>query len=110
MTQCGFLQQSYNNCVLTLPSLLLWQFQLTFQHVHNQAGDNPEMHALFYFFARLYQTVVTGIFVFDGPGQPSVKHGKKVCGPLNWMLPKMKAFIGAFGFHWYEVDIISLTP
>lgn len=71
---------------------------------HLTAGENPELRTLFYKLARLLDTCVLPIFVFDGPFRPSVKRGRNVVTAEPWLTNGFKELIKAFGFHWHQVS------
>ena len=73
------------------------------------AGENPALRALFYKLARLLNTCILPVFVFDGPWRPSVKRGKKVLTTLNWTAGDFKQLIEAFGFCSHQVCIEART-
>jgi len=69
-----------------------------------QAGENPAIRVLFFRLCRLISISVAAVFVFDGPGRPSTKRGKKVKTSVpHWMTLHFQRLIEAFGFHWYTV-------
>ncbi|KAJ6579195.1 PIN domain-like protein [Mycena vulgaris] len=83
----------------------IWMSQCTavFQApgLHFQAGENPELCALFYKICELSKYCVTAIFVFDGPGRPDIKRGKQVIDRPHWITEHFQAMISAFGFYHY---------
>ncbi|KAJ6530470.1 hypothetical protein DFH09DRAFT_1093516 [Mycena vulgaris] len=86
----------------------IWMSQCTavFQSpgLHLQAGENPELCALFYKICELSKYCVTAIFVFDGPGRPDIKRGKQVIDRPHWLTEHFQAMISAFGFYHYTAS------
>ncbi|KAF8956168.1 PIN domain-like protein [Flammula alnicola] len=66
---------------------------------HSQAGQNPELKALFYRLAWLSRSPTSVLFVFDGPGRPKMKRGKHVRSPPHWMTRKFRELAEGFGFY-----------
>ncbi|EPQ56082.1 PIN domain-like protein [Gloeophyllum trabeum ATCC 11539] len=65
---------------------------------HAYRGQNPELNTIFSRLARLGRLPVAAIFVFDGPGRPPVKRGKRVFAREHWLIQTFEKFIKAFGF------------
>lgn len=80
--------------------------QSIFYHdAHPQAGKNPELRDLGYL-----KTTTTLIFVFDGPGRPSIKRGKHVVPKPHWLTEGFKEMILAAGYHVCIVRLILHLP
>ncbi|KAJ7242309.1 hypothetical protein C8J57DRAFT_1526343 [Mycena rebaudengoi] len=45
--------------------------------------------------------MVTVVFVFDGPGRPALKHGKRVIAKPHWLTDEFQVLIEVFGFYFY---------
>jgi holliday junction resolvase YEN1 len=81
---------------------------MPFRYGHAQAGANPELRTLFFRLARYLQFPIAPVFVFDGPGRPSVKRGRKVIKIAHWLTTRVQEMISLFGFQWYKVsDLLS---
>jgi Holliday junction resolvase YEN1 len=74
-----------------------------FRHSHHNAGENPEMRTLFYRLCHLLRHHTHAIFVFDGPGRPEIKRGKKVKKTPHWLKRAFVDMLGLFGFAVHEV-------
>ena len=77
------------------------------------AGVNGQLPGggLYIFFNKLaayLKCPLTLIFVFDGPGHPEIKRGKKVRDILPWWTDRAKDLIRYFGYHVHEVCKIFL--
>ncbi|KAJ7629828.1 PIN domain-like protein, partial [Mycena rosella] len=60
------------------------------------------LRTFFFKLCNLQQAAVTPVFVFDGPGRPTMKRNKKVSQePLSFTEP-LKTLIKSFGFYFYE--------
>jgi Holliday junction resolvase YEN1 len=80
------------------------QAEAVFFHLgHATAGQNPELRMLFFKLAKLLNTCILPIFVFDGPLRPAVKHGLNVVPITHWLTNDFKELIDAFGFYLHEV-------
>ena len=66
---------------------------------HAQAGENPELRALFYRLCHLLRRPIMAVFVFDGPQRATYKCKKLVVTQPIWITQLFQAFIAAFGFH-----------
>ncbi|KAJ7893693.1 PIN domain-like protein, partial [Mycena olivaceomarginata] len=44
------------------------------------------------------------VFVFDGPGRPSIKRGTRVISRPLWLIDHLKKMITYFGFHFYDAS------
>jgi len=82
-------------------SIWFTQAQFAFRAGHAQAGENPELRAIFYKLAHLLQIPITPLFVFDGAQRPSMKRGVRVVKKPNWLTKPMQELISAFGFEYY---------
>lgn len=87
------------------------QTQGAFSHpgLHYQAGENAELHTLYFRLLRLLKLSLKPIFVFDGPSRPSVKCSKHVLTAAHWLTTGFKQLITAFGFDHHTVRAVS-TP
>ena len=78
--------------------------QTQFHHPqHAQAGENPELRALFYRLCHLLRRPITAVFVFDGPQRATYKRNRLVVTQPIWITQLFQAFIAAFGFHSHMV-------
>ena len=85
-------------------SIWMMKAQIVFHKPsHAQCGKNPELCALFYWLCYLARFQLSAVFVFDGAGRPSSKHGKQVRSKPHWLTEDFKKFISMFGFHYYVV-------
>ncbi|CAA7267181.1 unnamed protein product [Cyclocybe aegerita] len=66
---------------------------------------NPELATLFARCARLFKLPICPLFVFDGPGRPKNKRGKKVRGTRLWLEQDFKTMLDGFGFTWIEAPL-----
>jgi Holliday junction resolvase YEN1 len=89
-----------------LDSIWMSQVQFAFQVRHAQAGENPELRTLYYKLAYLLQFPVTPIFVFDGPGRPSIKRRRNVTKRPNWLTMLFMELLDAFNFQYYTASVI----
>lgn len=81
--------------------------QSVFYHeAHSQTGENPELKALFHRLAHYLKYGIILIFIFDGPGRPSVKRGKKVGSKPHWLTQGFQELITAFGYHIFTVSSV----
>ena len=90
------------------PAGSIWftQAQFAFRAGHAQAGENPELRAIFYKLAHLLQIPITPLFVFNGAQRLSMKRGVRVVKKPNWLTKPMQELISAFGFEYYTVCIL----
>ena len=70
---------------------------------HAQAGENPELRALFYRLCHILRRPITAVFVFDGPQRATYKRDRLVVTQPIWITQLFQAFIAAFGFHSHTV-------
>lgn len=85
-------------------SIWMGQAEAVFFHPgHATAGQNPELRTLFFKLAKLLNTCILPIFVFDGPLRPAVKRGQNVVPIAHWLTNDFKELIDAFGFYSHEV-------
>ena len=91
-------------------SIWLYQVQEALRSVpsHASLGQNPELNSLFLKLARLLRTCVLPIFVFDGPGRPPTKHGRKVVPVVPWLTQDFQRIIDAFGFCSHQVSFHTI--
>lgn len=80
-----------------------WQAVFKKSGLHSQAGENPELRAFFYQLCEFSKAPITLVFVFDGPGRPSIKRGKKVKTKPLWLIEHVKKVIKAFGYYFHMV-------
>ena len=67
-------------------------------------GENPQLRTLLFRLVRLMNSPFLPLFVFDGPGRPSEKRGKKINrSKPHSLVDGMKRLIVAFGFEWRTV-------
>lgn len=71
-----------------------------FHAAYGKEGENPELRTLFFRCTRLLQSPLLPLFVFDGPGRPAEKRGKRIKGQQHHLVDGMKKIIEAFGFEW----------
>ncbi|KAK0188196.1 hypothetical protein F5146DRAFT_746034 [Armillaria mellea] len=75
----------------------LWFFHAEY----GQEGENPELRTLFFRLGLLLRHPILPLFIFDGPGRPAWKRGKRInTWAENPLTEGLKAFIEAFGFEW----------
>ena len=74
---------------------------------HLQAGQNPELHVLFYQLAALSWLPISAVFVFDGVHRPKTKRGKTVRTFPHWLLTSFRKLAEAYGFHCHTVMLTS---
>lgn len=75
----------------------LWFFHAEY----GKEGDNPELRTLFFRLGHLLRHPILPLFIFDGPGRPAWKRGKRInTWAENPLTEGLKAFIEAFGFEW----------
>jgi hypothetical protein len=69
---------NYNYILSSKHSIWIGQAQAIFnsQELCAQAGENPELHVLYFHLAHLLKLPVMAVFIFDGLKRPAVKHGK----------------------------------
>lgn len=72
----------------------LWLFHAR----QGQDGSNPELRTLFFRLCRLLALPILPLFVFDGPGRPSLKRGKSIKGVRHPLQTPFVEMIQAFGF------------
>ena len=95
-------------CFLPSPRIWLSQSRTAFVVGHAQAGENPELRAIFFKLVRLLETPVTPLFVFDGPGRPMKKRGVNVVKKPEWMIKPLQEMLDAFKFQHYTVCFPNL--
>ncbi|KAF8202062.1 PIN domain-like protein, partial [Mycena galopus ATCC 62051] len=66
------------------------------------AGQKLILEKLFYQLCNLSLAPLTLVFVFDGPGRPSVKRGIRVVNRPTWLTEHLKLMITSFGYHFYD--------
>lgn len=72
----------------------LWLF-----HVSKASGGaRPQLRALFYRLAKLFERPVEPLFVFDGPGRPRTKRNAVVHGAVRPIEREFRALLDAFAF------------
>ncbi|KAG7443108.1 PIN domain-like protein [Guyanagaster necrorhizus] len=75
----------------------LWFFHAEY----GQEGENPELRTLFFRLEILLRNPILPLFMFDGPGRPAWKRGRRInTWSENALTDGLKAFIEAFGFEW----------
>lgn len=75
----------------------LWFFHAEY----GQEGENPELQTLFFRLELLLRHPILPLFIFDGPGRPAWKRGKRInTWAQNPLTDGLKAFIEAFGYEW----------
>ncbi|KAJ7222390.1 PIN domain-like protein [Mycena pura] len=74
-----------------------WMYRATFRH---GGTESPELVALFSRCSRLFRLPFIPIFVFDGPGRPSMKRGKLVRGNDHRLAHSFQLMLDGFGFEW----------
>ncbi|KAJ7765936.1 PIN domain-like protein [Mycena maculata] len=62
------------------------------------------LEKLFYQLSNFLLAPITFVFIFDGPGRPSVKRGTQVIHRQAEFMQYLKAMIVNFGFHYYEAS------
>ena len=72
---------------------------------HAQAGENPELRALFYRLCHILRRPITAVFVFDGPQRATHKRDRRVVTQPIWITRLFRDFIAAFGFHSHTVRL-----
>ncbi|KAJ6483023.1 PIN domain-like protein [Mycena vulgaris] len=65
-------------------------------------GDTGALKTFFFKLCHLQKAAVTPVFVFDGPGRPNVKRGKKVTQEPLAFTEQLKRLIKSFGFYFYD--------
>ncbi|KAJ7181888.1 PIN domain-like protein, partial [Mycena filopes] len=60
------------------------------------------LQKIFYQLCNFSSAPVTLVFVFDGPGRPSMKRGTTVVHHPLWLIDHLKTMIKAFGYHFYD--------
>ncbi|KAJ7098522.1 PIN domain-like protein, partial [Mycena belliarum] len=65
-------------------------------------GQALVLEKLFYQLCNFLLAPATFVFIFDGPGRPSMKRGTKVVHRPLWLIQHLKAMIKSFGFHLYD--------
>ncbi|KAJ7084782.1 PIN domain-like protein [Mycena belliarum] len=66
-------------------------------------GQRVVLEKLFYQFCNLITLApLTPVFVFDGPGRPSVKHGTRVVNRPAQLTGRLKNMITSFGFYFHD--------
>jgi Holliday junction resolvase YEN1 len=84
-------------------SIWLVQCCAVFRYAHHNAGENPEMRALFYRLCRLFRLHAVVVFVFDGTQRAEVKRGKKVKKTPHWLEQGFIEMLKLFGFIVHQV-------
>src|ERR1700761_2992662 len=67
---------------LILMYLSGWIYRAVHKHGYT---ESPELVALFARCSRLFQLPFIPIFVFDGPGRPNIKRGRRIRGNDHWL-------------------------
>jgi Holliday junction resolvase YEN1 len=71
-------------------------------------GENPQLRTILFRIVKLINSPFLPLFVFDGPGRPNEKRGKKVQKCREPALVEgIKRLITAFGLEWRTVSHIS---
>ncbi|KAJ7347996.1 hypothetical protein DFH08DRAFT_155974 [Mycena albidolilacea] len=65
-------------------------------------GQKLVLEKIFYQLCNLSLAPVTLVFVFNGPGRPSIKRGTRVISRPLWLIDHLKKMITYFGFHFYD--------
>ncbi|KAJ7693366.1 PIN domain-like protein [Mycena rosella] len=65
-------------------------------------GQTLVLEKLFYQLCNFSLAPVTLVFIFDGPGRPSVKRGTKVIYRPAWLIQHLKTMITSFGYYVYD--------
>ncbi|KAJ7692275.1 PIN domain-like protein, partial [Mycena rosella] len=72
------------------------------KRIQYNGGQTGALRTFFFKLCNLQQAAVAPVFVFDGPGRPTMKRNKKVSqDPLSFTEP-LKTLIKSFGFYFYE--------
>ncbi|PPR07281.1 hypothetical protein CVT26_012441 [Gymnopilus dilepis] len=66
---------------------------------HANAGQNPELRALFFRLTWLSRSGAIVVLVFDGPGRPGEKRNRHVRTIPHWLTRLFKELALAFGFY-----------
>ncbi|KAJ7181820.1 hypothetical protein C8R46DRAFT_1210130 [Mycena filopes] len=66
------------------------------------AGQTLALQKIFYQLCNFSSAPVTLVFVFDGPGRPSMKRGTTVVHHPLWLIDHLKTMIKAFWYHFYD--------
>jgi Holliday junction resolvase YEN1 len=67
-------------------------------------GENPQLRTIFFRCVKLMNSPFLPLFVFDGPGRPGEKRGKKINkGKPHSLIEGLKRLITAFGYEWRTV-------
>ncbi|KAJ7767356.1 PIN domain-like protein [Mycena olivaceomarginata] len=74
-----------------------WIYRTLYRH---GSTKSPELVALFSRCSRLFRLPFIPVFVFDGPGRPSLKRGKLVKGNDHWLVQPFQQMLDGFGFMW----------
>ena len=73
-------------------------------------GENPQLRTLLFRCVKLMNSPFLPLFVFDGPGRPSEKRGRKINNRKPHSLVEgMKRIISALGFEWRTVSSRDYT-
>ncbi|EPQ55140.1 PIN domain-like protein, partial [Gloeophyllum trabeum ATCC 11539] len=80
-------------------SLWIMQCCMAFRRNHAQAGESPELRTIFHRLSHFSKYPLIAVFVFDGPGRPHRKRGKRVMTTPHWLTSGMQEMIEAFGFY-----------
>jgi hypothetical protein len=70
-------------------------------------GQKLALEKIFYQLCNLSLAPVTLVFVFDGPGRPSIKRGTRVISRPLWLVDHLKKMIMYFVFHFYDASLES---
>ncbi|KAJ7255531.1 PIN domain-like protein, partial [Mycena haematopus] len=62
------------------------------------------LEKFFYQLCNLSLAPATFVFIFDGPGRPSIKRGTRVRSSQPGFIPNLKAMILSFGFYVYDLS------
>ncbi|KAF8150533.1 PIN domain-like protein [Mycena galopus ATCC 62051] len=74
-----------------------WIYRTLYRH---GSTESPELVALFSRCSRLFRLPFIPVFVFDGPGRPSLKRGKLVRGNNHGLVGPFQQMLDGFGFEW----------
>jgi hypothetical protein len=73
----------------------------------SREGENPQLRNLLFRLIKLLNSPFLPLFVFDGPGRPSEKRGKKINrSKPHGLVDGLKRLIVAFGFEWRTVSLL----
>ncbi|KAL8287399.1 hypothetical protein RQP46_003257 [Phenoliferia psychrophenolica] len=84
----------------------LWMFHSRKLLGIPDAGENPDLRALFYRTLKLMSRGILLLFVFDGPNKPRWKRGKNSGGGggASKLERDFKLMIGLLGLHWRKAE------